>query len=308
MRVMEDTYRKQMGLGQDGNALVKLLVINLILFVVLKFVYVIFLTTPLDLNAYYGNIFSWFVLPADLNRLSGRPWTLLTFMFVDSELSRFLANMVWLYGFGYIMQDMTGNSKIVPVYIYGGLCGACLYVLAYYLFPKLQVQIPYATLAGASSSVVAVAIATTTVAPDYRIFPMINGGIPLWILTIIFVLLNFYSIHYGDAGMYFANIAGAGLGFTFIYQMKRGRDWSLWMNRFFDWCNDLFDPRKNKPARSPKDEFYYKVSGTQPYKKIPNITQKRIDDILDKINQQGYRFLTDEEKEILKRAADKEDL
>jgi hypothetical protein len=50
------------------------------------------------------------------------------------------------------------------------------------------------------------------------------------------------------------------------------------------------------------------VSGTQPYKKIPNITQKRIDDILDKINQQGFRLLTDEEKEILKRAADKEDL
>ena len=36
--------------------------------------------------------------------------------------------------------------------------------------------------------------------------------------------------------------------------------------------------------------------------------EKRIDEILDKINQQGYRFLTDEEKEILKRAADEEDL
>jgi hypothetical protein len=50
------------------------------------------------------------------------------------------------------------------------------------------------------------------------------------------------------------------------------------------------------------------VAGTQPYKKIPNITQKRIDEILDKINQQGYRFLTSEEKEILKRAAEEEDL
>ena len=56
-----------------------------------------------------------------------------------------------------------------------------------------------------------------------------------------------------------------------------------------------------------KEEFFYNVSNTQPFKKIPNITQKRIDEILDKINQQGYRYLTNEEKEILKRAAEEED-
>ena len=39
---------------------------------------------------------------------------------------------------------------------------------------------------------------------------------------------------------------------------------------------------------------------------MPNVSQKRIDEILDKINQQGYRFLTDEEKEILKRASEDE--
>ena len=60
--------------------------------------------------------------------------------------------------------------------------------------------------------------------------------------------------------------------------------------------------------RLERDEFYYHVAGTQPYKKIPNITQKRIDEILDKINQQGYRYLTTEEKDILKRAAEEEDL
>ena len=76
----------------------------------------------------------------------------------------------------------------------------------------------------------------------------------------------------------------------------------------FDWFNDLFNPNKKKKGRSSKDELFYNASGTQPYKKIPHITQKKIDDILDKINQQGYRFLTNEEKEILKRAAEEEDL
>lgn len=307
MQLMEDNYRKKMGLGQDGNALVKLIVFNAVLFVILKFVWVIFLSSVNE-EAYYKNVFTWFTLPADLGKLSERPWALLTYMFADNEVFRFIANMFWLWGFGYIMQDLTGNRKLIPIYIYGGIAGAVFYILSYYIFPKLQVQIPVAALVGANPAVIAIAVATTTVAPDYRIFPMINGGIPLWILTIIYVLINFSSIAHGDSGVYIADIAGGGLGFFFIYQMKRGNDWSLWMNNFFDWLNDLFDPNKKKKIKSSKDEFYYKVSGTQPFKKIPNITQKRIDDILDKINQQGYRFLTDEEKEILKRAADKEDL
>ena len=98
------------------------------------------------------------------------------------------------------------------------------------------------------------------------------------------------------------------MGYLFIYQMRKGKDWSAWMNNFFDWCNELFNPGKKRKGKSQKDEFFYNLSGTQPFKKIPNITQKRIDDILDKINQQGYRFLTDEEKDILKRAAEEEDL
>jgi hypothetical protein len=88
----------------------------------------------------------------------------------------------------------------------------------------------------------------------------------------------------------------------------RGWDGSIWINQFFDWFTDLFNPDKRKKQKNKKDQFYYNVSNTQPYKKIPNITQKRIDEILDKINQQGYRFLTSEEKDILKRAAEEEDL
>ena len=308
MRVMEDNYRKKMLLGQDGNALVQLLIVNACLFAILKFVYVIYLLNSLNPLAYQTNVLNWFVLPASLDRLSSRPWTALTYMFCDQQVMRFIGNMFWLWCFGYILQDLTGNRKLVPIYLYGGIAGAAFFVLSYAVFPRLQGQLPSAQLMGSNAAIIAIAVATTTVAPDYRIFPMINGGIPLWILTILFLLINFSSISYGDSGAYIANLAGGGAGFLFIYRLRRGHDGSIWINRFFDWCNDLFNPDKKKKGRSPKDEFYYKVSGTQPYKKIPNVTQQRIDEILDKINQQGYRFLTDEEKEILKRAADEEDL
>ena len=309
MNVMEDSYRKRMNLGQDGNALVHLIIVNAVLFVILKFIYVIYLLVPLQPEAFFNNVFKWFVFPASLEKFGSRPWTLLTYMFSDHRVFRFISNMFWLWSFGYILQDLMGNRKLTPIYIYGGLAGALLYMACFYIFPKLQPQIPVALLIGANPAIMAVAVATTTVAPDYRIFPMINGGIPLWVLTLIYVLINFSSISYGDTGSYFANLGGAGMGFLLMYQLRKGSDWTDWMNQFFDWCNDLFNPnRKKKSKTAPKDEFFYNVSGTQPFKKIPNITQKRIDDILDKINQQGYRFLTDEEKDILKRAAEEEDL
>jgi len=297
-----------MVLGQDGNALVQLVVVNASLFVILKFIWLIYDLNSLNPAAYETNVLNWFALPASTDKLSSRPWTVLTYMFSDSHIPRFIGNMFWLWCFGYILQDLTGNRKLIPIYLYGGLAGALLFVLSYAIFPQLQATLPVARLLGSNAAIVALAIATTAVAPDYRIFPMINGGIPLWILTLLFLLIDFSSISHGDSGAYIANLAGGGAGFFFIYQLRRGHDGSVWINQIFDWCNDLFNPNKKKKNRLPKDEFYYKVSGTQPFKKIPNVTQQRIDEILDKINQQGYRFLTDEEKEILKRAADEEDL
>ncbi|MDO6433576.1 rhomboid family intramembrane serine protease [Flavitalea sp. BT771] len=307
MRIMEDSYRKKMMLGQDGNALVQLIVINAVLFVILQFIYLVFSMNH-KVPEFESDVLSWFVMPASMEKLSSRPWTILTYMFSEQSVIRFIGNMFWLWGFGYILQDLMGNRKLVPIYLYGGIAAAIVVLLSYGMVPGFKPKAPGAFLIGANPGIMAIAVATTTIAPDYRIFPMINGGIRLWIFTLVFLIIDIVSIGHTDTATYIANLTGAGAGFVFIYLVRRGYDGSIWMNKVFDWFNDLFNPNKKKKGRSPKDEYYYKVSGTQPYKKIPNITQQRIDEILDKINQQGYRFLTDEEKDILKRAADEEDL
>src|SRR5450432_1528911 len=308
MDVKEENYRKRMYLGQDGNALVQLLVLNAVIFVVLKFVYVFFIATSNSKDSLIIHVFNWFVLPANHEKIIWRPWTVISFMFTDQELFRFISNMFWLWSFGYILQDLTGNRKLIPIYLYGGIGGAVIYVLVHLIVPSARNMIDSDSLSAANCSIAAVAVATTVVSPDYRIFPMISGGIPIWILTLIFILLNFAGVGNGDLSTYLAYAGAAGIGYFFIYLLRRGWDGSDWINQFFDWFGDLFNPEKKKKPKNKKDEFYYNVAGTQPYKKIPNITQKRIDEILDKINQHGYRFLTSEEKEILKRAAEEEDL
>ncbi len=308
MNVREIRSRNRISLGQDGNALINLIIFNVVLFVLLKFIYVVYLISDMNINAYHNNIFSWFTLPADITRLGTRPWTVLTFMFTHESFFHLLGNVLFLWSFGYILQDMTGNRKLIPIYIYGGLAGAFFYVLSYQIFPALQPHISDAVFFGANASVMAVAIATTTVSPDYRIFPMINGGIPLWVVTLLYVIIDFTTITQGDPPKYIAHLSGAALGFLFIYQLRKGNDWSEWMNNFFDWVENLFNPDNKNKNKSSKEEFFYKVKDAQPYKKTPNVTQKRVDEILDKINQKGFHFLTDEEKDILKRAAHGDDL
>ncbi|MHA4844681.1 rhomboid family intramembrane serine protease [Flavitalea antarctica] len=301
---MDNRFKRKMTLGQDGNTLVLLLAILATVFCLFIFLRVGFYLSGIPLAQYYENIFSWFSLPADLGTLARRPWTLITYMFMHDGVWHMLGNVIWIWIFGYILQDLSGNGKIIPLFLYGGVAGGLLFLLSYNIFPGLRVNMPIATVVGASAGAMAIAIATTVLAPGYRIFPMINGGIPLWVITLIYIIVDVAMISSDNSGGHIAHIGGAIIGYIFTVQLKKGNDWSSPVNKFFYWISNLFNPDKKNWKKTAKRDFHYSVKGTEPYKKIPNITQKRIDDILDKINQQGYRYLTEEEKDILKRAAD----
>jgi len=310
MTLFEKKYRRKISLGESGNSLTTLIAINLVLFVLLSFTkviwYFLYEDKQVATSFFNKNVLGWFTLPADFDKMMGEPWAIITHMFVHIGFWQVLANMLWLWSFGYIMQELTGNKKIIPVFIYGALAGAIAFILSYNLLPGLKAQLPYATAMGASAGVMAIAIATTMVAPGYRIFPMINGGIPLWILTAIYVAVDLITVSISNTGILMSHLAGALTGFLFMFFLRKGYDWSEWMNNFFDWVGNLFNPDRPQKGKNIKDELFYK-SSSMPYKKSSNFTQQRIDQILDKINQKGYHFLTEEEKELLKRAS-KEDL
>lgn len=301
---MENRFRKRLTLGQDGNTLILLLAILATVFCLIKFLQVGFFLSGIPLNEYFLPIFDTFTLPADPGDLAMRPWTLITYMFIHEGVWHFIGNIIWLWAFGYILQDLTGNSKLIPLFLYGGVAGAILFVLSYNIFPGLSAASATATLHGASAGAMAIAIAATVLAPNYRIFPMINGGIPLWVLTVIYLIIDVASIPGSNGGGHISHLGGAIMGYVFINQVQKGNDWGAPVNTFFNWISNLFNPDKKNWKKTARRDFHYSVKGTEPFKKIPNITQKRIDDILDKINQQGYRYLTEEEKDILKRAAD----
>ena len=301
--------RSRFTLGADGNALMALFAINVIFFLILMVIQVGVFVGEKTPEFFYSHVVQWFELPGSLTRLSEKPWTLLSYVFTDTGggIIRAISNMIWLWAFGYILQQMAGNDKIIPVYIYGGVAGAVFFIAAHYLLPPLIPMRESAGLLGANAGVMAVAMATTTLEPNYRFFTQIRNGIPIWVLMTVYILIDFAGVAGFSAAHSLSHLGAALAGFLFVVFLRRGKDGSVWMNKLYSKFITLFDP-KNKPEKPEKEDIFYNSGNRKPFIKTTTVTQKRVDEILDKINQKGYHFLTDEEKNFLKEASENEDL
>ncbi len=240
-------------LGQDNNALVYLVAINLMVFALLSFIKIIYYLSEIPIELFYSQMQDWFILPASIENYLSKPWVLFTYLFTHASIWGLISSLLWLWSFGYILQDLTGNNKLIPIYLYGGIAGGIGYLLLMNIFPvwanHIQTVQP---LIGAGAAVMAVAAATTTLAPNYRIFPLMNGGIPLWVLLIVYGLIDFATLGSANAGVAVSHLIAGGVGYLFIQQLRRGNDWAAWMNQFFHWLNDLFSPTKKEKAAPVK--------------------------------------------------------
>jgi membrane associated rhomboid family serine protease len=298
--------RNRITLGSEGNALVGLFTLNVIFFLILITIRLIYYFFQGGEGSFNTQVVKYFEMPAALTLISERPWTILTYMFSHVNVLHILSNMIWLWAFGFILQELTGNKKLIPIYIYSGLAGALVFILASYLIPPLKPYLNTSSLIGANAATMGVAVATTTLAPYYRFFKNLNGGIPIWVLTLIYILIDFAGVATQNAAYSLSHLGGALAGFFFVVLLRKGKDGSVWMNNLYSWFMNLFNPNKKSSTVSVKEKVFYNSEGRKPYNKTSNITQQRVDEILDKINQKGFHFLTDEEKNILKRAAEED--
>jgi len=306
--------RRRFTLGQPGNALFALFAINVVVFFIIMLSRVFYLSTHLGqgMEVLDFDAIRWFAMPASLTKLSETPWTLLTFMFAQGGADTFplmlnmLSSMLWLWAFGHILQDLSGNKFIFPIYIYGSVLGAVFFIIAVYAIPAFRPDVNSGYLFGSQTGTAALAIAVTTLSPKYRLFRNLGNGIPVWILTGLYILITLIKVFSLTSAISFAITGGALAGFLFIVLLRRGKDLSAWMINFYEWVSNLFNPDKKNPQNPVKEKVFYNTGNRKPYSKTPNVTQQRIDEILDKISQQGYHFLTDEEKNILKRASEED--
>ena len=298
-----DTAQKGNRLFNTSNPLVMLIIINTIMFVLLNFIKSIYTFSMLPETLFYKNIYHWSAMPAAWEKLIQRPWTIITMQFTEIRVFSIISHLFWLWVFGDIIQDLVGTDKITPIYLYCGLASALAFVVASNVFFQDQVDLIFFN--GTAAVVLGLAAAATTIAPNYRFFPLISGGIPLWIIGVVYFLLYISSIG-GDLVFMIPALASGLMGFIFIRMLHKGHDLGAWMNNIAGSIGHFFTPNRSK-KKDLKHTAFYDLRGRKPFVKHPNITQHKIDAILDKISQQGYDKLTEEEKKVLKQAS-KEDL
>lgn len=281
-----------------------LIVINVVMFIILNFINIVYVLSDSPAGLFETQVMRWFTLPAAPGDLITKPWVLLTHMFSQGDVWLLIGNMLFLWFFGYIFQDLTGNRHVVPIYIYGAIAGVVLFVLSANVLPRFSAVINSFHFTGAGAAVMAIAMAATATAPDYRVFPMILGGIPLWVITMIYVVINFAGLASAAFPYHLAHLGGALLGYVYVKQIQKGNDPGAWMHKLYHWFLHLFDPSKRKLKPVTKQQVFYNTKGKEPFVKKPNINERKIDEILDKISAKGYESLTKEEQEILKKASE----
>lgn len=268
---------------QSGNPMFFYIGINVILFVVPALISVFCLLGGIPFNIYTW-IGEYLGLPAALSALPTHFYTVITYMFFHAGFLHLLFNMIGLYWFGNIFMNFLKARQFHFIYIAGGLAGAIFYVAVFNIFPFFASGINSAVLIGASAAVMAIIVATATLAPNYAIFLMFFGEVKIKYLAIVYVVLDIIGITSSNAGGSLAHLGGALLGFVFIKSLQSGNDWSK-----------LFE-------RKPKLRV---VRNEQPIKKaeFKGVSQQEIDAILDKISTSGYDKLSAVEKEKLFKAS-----
>ena len=263
------------------NILEKIIFLNLACFI---FPYI--LNTFFFLFDYSNfSIISWFELSSDLKKIIFKPWSIISYSFFHSGFFHLFWNMIILLYSGQIFLNLFPNKMFLSTYFVGVIFGGIIFIFCYNVFPVFFNS--YSTMIGSSAGVMAVLIFICVYSPNYEI-RILFFNIKLLYIGLFFVFFDIIQIPYGNAGGHFAHLGGSLVGFIYARQIKNGKDI---FDSFSFLIISIFYKNKKKENKIIKND----------YRKIlhKDINQKKIDQILDKINSSGYDSLSKEEKDFL---------
>lgn len=169
-------------------------------------------------------------------------------------------------------------------------------MLAYNVFPYFEDKIYGSYLVGASASVLAIVVATAEREPDYPVQFMFLGSVRLKYVALFMILLDLLFMTSGNAGGHIAHLGGALAGWCFSVGLRKGTDWTKWINKTLD----VFSTGWKPSARKPKMKVHYgEKQKDYDFNARKKASSEEIDRILDKLRKSGYGSLSEEEKKSL---------
>jgi membrane associated rhomboid family serine protease len=217
-------------------------------------------------------------VPASLQHF----WVLLIHYFVEDDLRNLLTNTLWLYFFGFILEDIRGQNSVIAFYIISGIVTGIIVLICVGMNAN---YLPFQFYLGMKAPVMAIATATVASNPKRKVFESFNGGIPIYVVGIVYVVLTMLSAGTAGIAPFMALVGGVMMGVLFNF----GLDIQIYKLQQF--LTNIYngDGKNKKPQ--PKKKVGYRVI---------NVSQDKIDELLDKINDKGINSLTAQEREWLK--------
>ncbi len=211
----------------------------------------------------------WSVLP-------GRIWTLLTYMFTQTDILHLIVNILWLYGFGIVLTNLRGNSFFLLVFIASGLAGAAGYLLT----------ATKGELLGCSAAALGVMTACGAAAPDMevRLYGFWKMRL-MWIAAIGVIIAMLGSA--GNPAQAAAHLGGLTGGIITVLASKWRR------------------PRKSEKVHIQQIQKNYSSGKLTAAMQSSTSDPERLDSLLDKIRISGYSSLSGSERSELARLSSK---
>ena len=244
----------------------------------------------------------WLTLPAAPLGALAQPWTLLTYAFVNLYpgffgLISFAFGFLWLSWMGRDYEESYGPHRLFGTYVLGALGGAVVALAIGALLGEASPLLGRAYF-GLWTPVTAVLCAYATFHPNRGVGLFLLGVVPMKWVAVGFVVLSL--VFSADL-----TVLGAALTGVLVARMA-GRDVDLTA-----WARPLFDrrrrskkaPKAKTPKRTPFARPAPVPSGGSRQATTARASAPSVDQILDKILDEGYESLTEEERTILDRAS-----
>jgi membrane associated rhomboid family serine protease len=217
---------------------------------------------------------------------NGQVWKLLTANFAHSTSNAWhiVGNMFFLYVLGRELEQIYGKRDFTILYLSAGILAVLAEVTS------LQLTNKDVSVLGASGGVMAVAVLCALFYPNKEILIMFALPAPLWLVCVLFVLMDLLGVISGNTGVAnLAHLTGALVGLLYrVLRWSHIRGWLRLPERSASRTKRRviveMPAAARRPAGGPTRDRVY----------------QRIDELLAKISASGMDSLTGEELEFLR--------
>ena len=255
----------------------------------------------------FGSDAVYSALALDPARFPSAWWTVGTYMFVHAWLAHLAFNMFTLWMFGPRLEQEWGTRSFVQFYLWCGLGGAIAHLAL----------AQHSAVIGASGAISGVLVAYALRWPDEEVY--LFGVIPMksrWLVAALLAMNVIFALSPSSRIDWTAHVGGMAFGWIFLKVYAVGG-----LTRVKGWVSSVPDESEDMPRAVPRNRGPMRERGgnvdevversnavvlreRKPLQHIPKQeTAKeyaaKVNQLLDKISQNGIGSLSREERRIL---------